>query len=46
MKLKAYGYSGREINKAYDWLMADDSRVIAFLAKDEELKEIWGGGLL
>ncbi|XP_039115173.1 uncharacterized protein LOC120250420 [Dioscorea cayenensis subsp. rotundata] len=41
MKLKVYGYSGRQINKAYDWLMADDSRAMAFLAKDEELRKYW-----
>ncbi|KAH7672327.1 hypothetical protein IHE45_09G047300 [Dioscorea alata] len=41
MKLKAYGYSGRDINKAYDWLMADDSRAMGFLAKDDELRKYW-----
>lgn len=41
MKLKAYGYSGREVNKAYDWLMADESRAISFLVKDEELRKFW-----
>ena len=30
MKLKAYGYSGHKINKTYDWLMAEDSRALAF----------------
>ena len=41
MKLKAYGYSGGEINKAYDWLNADDSKATAFWAKDEELRKYW-----
>ncbi|XP_039135704.1 uncharacterized protein LOC120273122 [Dioscorea cayenensis subsp. rotundata] len=46
MKLKVYGYSGHQINKAYDWLISDDSKAMAFLAKDEELRKYWGGGLL
>ena len=41
MKLKAYGFLGRDINKAYDWLKADDSRAMVFLAKDEEPKKYW-----
>ncbi|KAH7659936.1 hypothetical protein IHE45_16G064100 [Dioscorea alata] len=41
MNMKTYGYSGRDINKAYDWLMADDSRAMGFLAKDKELKKYW-----
>ncbi|KAH7655576.1 Myb/SANT-like domain-containing protein [Dioscorea alata] len=49
MKLKTHGYSGREINRAYDWLMGDEMRAISFLAKDEELRMYWteeffGGG--
>lgn len=38
MKLKAHGYSSHKINKAYDWLMADDMRAISPLAKDEEFR--------
>ncbi|KAH7672521.1 Myb/SANT-like domain-containing protein [Dioscorea alata] len=41
MKLKNHGYSGREINRAYDWLMGDEMRAISFLAKDEELRMYW-----
>ncbi|XP_039144498.1 uncharacterized protein LOC120281872 [Dioscorea cayenensis subsp. rotundata] len=40
MKLKVYGYCGHQINKAYDWLMSDDSRAMAFLAKDESYGSI------
>lgn len=37
IKLKAYGYSSHEINKAYDQLMVNESKAISFLARDEEL---------
>ena len=37
MKLKAYHYFAREINKAYGWLMANESKAKSLLAKNEEL---------
>ena len=41
MKWKAYDYSSHGINKAYDWLIADNSQAMSFLEKDEKLRKYW-----
>lgn len=41
MKFKAYGYSNWEIARAYDYLMANDSKALAFYGKNDELRKLW-----